>query len=36
VEKFYKDSNTIEMNDGSTIEVSRSKKKELFAKLGAG
>ncbi len=36
VEKFYKDSNTIEMSDGSSIEVSRNKKKELFAKLGAG
>ncbi len=35
VEKFYKDSNTIEMKDGSSIDVSRSKKKELFAKLGA-
>jgi two-component system LytT family response regulator len=34
VEKFYKDSCTIEMSDGSTIEVSRNKKKELLMKLG--
>jgi two-component system LytT family response regulator len=34
VEKFYKDSCMIEMSDGSTIEVSRNKKKELLVKLG--
>ncbi len=35
VEKFYKDSCTIQMNDGSLIEVSRTRKKELLSQLGA-
>jgi len=36
VEKFMKDSNTVEMSNSDTIEVSRYKKKELLSKLGAG
>jgi two-component system LytT family response regulator len=34
VEKYFKDSDTLEMSNGNTIEVSRYKKKELLAKLG--
>jgi len=34
VEKYFKDSGTIEMSNGNTIEVSRNKKKELLLKLG--
>lgn len=36
VEKFFKDSSMLEMNDGSNIEVSRNRKKDLLAMLGAG
>lgn len=36
VEKYYKDSNTLKMSDGSSIEVSRNKKKELLSQLGTG
>jgi len=35
VDKFHKDSSILVMTDGSSIEVSRNKKKELLAQLGA-
>lgn len=36
VEKFFKDSDTVEMTNGNIVEVSRYRKKELLSKLGTG
>jgi two-component system LytT family response regulator len=36
VEKFFKDTDMVQLSNGNTIEVSRYKKKELLLKLGVG